>query len=400
MGVFNVSSVNEGFDYTPSELDTVNADNIMMAENFAQMAIMDAAEYIQEHSDLVRAMGAQEISITESGQEVIYEASTIGGIGEKIKNLLKKFLAKIKELFSKAIAVFRSWFQSDKEFIHTYSKTFMTNWVKVKKLKVKAYKYHDAIKKFTPLAGFDENEFKNSFNAIVDAEISGSSANIKSVLTSSTITTEAIANAVVKDINSVDSTDFSEKVRGIAFKVFNSSGSASYSAKEFSEDLYEFWRDGDSSKDTMDKSELESNGYSSANIISTLQNGEKSLSNIERDFRKIEKASNKFIKENIDKPLKNATKFDSKATTEDNAIKTAVAAVYTLLSSFASTFSESIHTGAGIYFQLCKEYSRTCKSIATKVVAMGEKRLAQEESYDFGNDDGYATSYMNAVVIK
>lgn len=392
MGVFNVSSVNE--EFTPSELDIVNADNIMMGENFAQMAIMDAADYIQEHSDLIRAMGAQEISITESGQEVIYEASTLGGIGEKIKGLIKKFIAKIKELISKAIAVFNSWFQSDKDFINKYSKTFTTNWVKVKKLKVKAYKYHNSVKDFSALSiNIKENELENAFNGLsfVTPAITGS------------ITTEAQAKAAIDAINKIDNTDMAEAVRGAVFKDLTGANGSSMTSKEFSEELYEFWRTGDSAKEEMDKSELESNGYSAANIIATLQNGEKKTKELEKAFRKIEKASNKWIKDNIDKKIKEETKFDSNASSADNAVKTGKAAVLTLMSAFTSTVTESLHTGAGIYVQLCKEYSRTCKSIATKVVAMGEKRLAQEESYDFGNDDNnddYSTSYMNAVVIK
>lgn len=391
MGVFNVSSVNEGF--TPSELDIVNADNIMMGENFAQTAIMDAADYIQEHSDLIRAMGAQEISITESGEEVIYESSTLGGIGEKIKGLIKKFIAKIKELISKAIAVFNSWFQSDKDFINKYSKTFTTNWVKVKKLKVKAYKYHDSVKSFSALSvNVKEDQLNSAFEAlpfVTDAI----KADIK---------TEAQAKAAIEDINKIDNTDMAEAIRGVIFNDLTKSNGSSMTSKEFSEELYEFWRTGDSAKEEMDKSELESNGYSAANIIATLQNGEKKTKELEKAFRKIEKASNKWIKDNIDKKLKEETKFNSNAA--DNAVKTGKAAVLTLMSSFTSTVTESLHTGAGIYVQLCKEYSRTCKSIATKVVAMGEKRLAQEESYDFGNDDDnnddYSTSYMNAVVIK
>jgi len=384
MGVFNVSSVNEGF--TPSELDIVNADNIMMGENFAQMAIMDAADYVQEHSDLVRAMGGQEISITESGEEVIYEASTLEGIGEKIKGLVKKAIAKLKELISKLVAVFSSWFQSDKDFINKYSKTFTTNWVKVKKLKVKAYKYHNEIKTFKLTATIPDSfetlidDAANKFN--IEEDVSGN------------------PEGVISSINKVDNTDLAEYIHAEVFNTVTGKSESAMSSKEFSEELYEHFRAGDSAKEEMDKSELESNGYSAANIISTLQNGEKATNEAKKAFNKAEKVLNKWVKENIDKELKKVTKFEKGATEAENKTKTARAAAFTFASSCASTALESIHTGVGIFAQLCKEYSRTCKSIATKVVAMGEKRLAQEESYDFGNDDDYSTSYMNAVVIK
>lgn len=389
MGVFNVSSVNE--EFTPSELDIVNADNIMMGENFAQMAIMDAADYIQEHSDLVRAMGGQEISITESGEEVIYEASTLEGIGEKIKGLVKKFIAKIKELISKLVAVFSSWFESDKDFIRKYSKTFTTNWVKVKKLKVKAYKYHEDVKAFKLSTTIpNDTEFAQMLNGNIAANRVSSDFN-------------GDPKAVIDSINRVDNSDLADSIRGNILATINGGSASTVTSKEFSEELYEFWRKGDSSKDEMDKSELESNGYSAANIIATLQNGEKATNDAKKAFTKAEKALNKWVKEYIDKPLKNATKFESGSSSSDNEKKTAQAALLTFKSSCASTTLETIHTGVGIFAQLCKEYSRTCKSIATKVVAMGEKRLAQEESYDFGNDDNnddYSTSYMNAVVIK
>lgn len=387
MGVFNVSSVNE--EFTPSELDIVNADNIMMGENFAQMAIMDAADYIQEHSELVRAMGGQEISITESGEEVIYEASTLEGIGEKIKGLVKKAIAKLKELISKLVAVFSSWFQSDKDFINKYSKTFTTNWVKVKKLKVKAYKYHDEIKNFKLSAAIPD-----SFTTLCDD--AGKRFNIEDDFNGK-------PDETISSINKVDNTDLAEYIHAVVFNTITKKSESAMSSKEFSEELYEHFRKGDSAKEEMDKSELESNGYSAANIISTLQNGEKATSEAKKAFIKAEKVLKKWVKDNIDNELKKTTKFEKGANEAENNKRTAKAAALTFCSSCASTALESIHTGVGIFAQLCKEYSRTCKSIATKVVAMGEKRLAQEESYDFGNDDNnddYSTSYMNAVVIK
>ena len=390
MGVFNVSSVNEDFDFTPSELDYVDADRIMMGENFAQMAIMDAADYIQEHSDLIRAMGGQEISITENGEEVIYEASTLEGIGEKIKALVKKFIAKIKELISKLVAVFSSWTQNDKDFINKYSKTFTTNWVKVKKLKVKAYKYHQNIRSFD-LKVTIPNNLTGIFS---DAE---KHEKINSDYTNS-------PEKVIASINKVDNTDLSDYLRAVVFNaVAGKNANSSMTSKEFSEELHELWRAGDSAKEEMDKSDLESNGYSAANIIATLQNGEKATSEAKKAFEKAERTLNKWVKEHIDKPLKDATKFENGSSEEKNKKKTAKAAYLTFQSSCATTSLEAMHTGLGIFAQLCKEYSRTCKTIATKVVAMGEKRLAQEESYDFGNDnddENYNESYMNAVVIK
>lgn len=391
MGVFNVSSVNEGFDYTPSELDTVNADNIMMAENFAQSAIMDAADYIQEHSDLIRLMAGQEISITESGQEVVYEASTLEGIGDKIKALIKKAIEKIKALISKLVAVFDSWVQGDKDFINKYSKTFTTNWVKVKKLKVKAYKYHNDVKE-----GKLSVVIPNDFNDVIVAarnqfkvqQFSGSGS--------------PTAEASIESINKVDATELADFIRGHIFKIVTSGSSVNnLTSKEFSEELHEFWRNGDSAKEEMDKSELEANGYSAANIISKLQNGEKASTEAKKGFAKTEKSLKKWEKDHIDKELKKETKFNSSNTATQNKEQTARAAYYTFMSSVASTAFEAIHTATGIFAQLAKEYSRTCKSIATKVVAMGEKRLAQEESYDFGNDDeNNADSYMSAVIIK
>lgn len=390
MGVFNVSSVNEDFDFTPSELDYVDADRIMMGENFAQMAIMDAADYIQEHSDLIRAMGGQEISITENGEEVIYEASTLEGIGEKIKALVKKFIAKIKELISKLVAVFSSWTQNDKDFINKYSKTFTTNWVKVKKLKVKAYKYHQNIRSFD-LKVTIPNNLTGIFS---DAE---KHEKINSDYTNS-------PEKVIASINKVDNTDLSDYLRAVVFNaVAGKNTNSSMTSKEFSEELHELWRAGDSAKEEMDKSDLESNGYSAANIIATLQNGEKATSEAKKAFEKAERTLNKWVKDHIDKPLKDATKFENGSSEEKNKKKTAKAAYLTFQSSCATTSLEAMHTGLGIFAQLCKEYSRTCKTIATKVVAMGEKRLAQEESYDFGNDnddENYNESYMNAVVIK
>ena len=264
--------------------------------------------------------------------------------------------------------------------------------MKLKKLKIKAYKYHADIKAGKLSVVYPDDCHKTITQAVY------ARYSLPSITTSSSA---AEAKAFVEAVNKIDTEQKNDYIRGLVLQAIDGKLPADASSKELSDELYEYWRTGDSAKDTMDKSDLEANGYSAANIISTLQNNEKIVNETKKGFLKLEKALRKWEKENVDKPLKQVTKFESGASQEENEVRTGLAAFFTLASANCSTATEAIHSATGIFLQLCKEYSRTCKSIATKVVAMGEKRLAQEESYDFGNDDdGYNTSYMNAVVIK
>lgn len=411
MGVFS-TSITESFDggFVPElEINDYNA-GALASDNFAEMAILGSVEVTAMHKALVESLAGQEIAAMEEGYEVVYEASSVSSVVEKIKSLIKKAIEKIKNLFEKAIAVFRSWVSSDKDFMKKYQSTFTKNWLKLKKLNMRVFKYDKQIK-----AAFTGNIDGSIGNDIIDAIEDGKitygpsdETSIEDLLAlqgdSSNIDTSITALEKYKDhTEKLDHSSEQEKARAKYFnKIVNNSDNtgsteSALTAKEFSDALYELYRNNESAKDSMDKSELEKAGYSSTDIINRLTNGEKSTSNFDKRFKKIAKVLNKKLNELTKKVAKE--KYND---TNDkvNKYRTLITYVNVQYSAALSLALECLQTEQGQFLQACKEYSRTCKSIATKVVAMGEKRLAQEESWDYSDDTSYADSFMNSVVIK
>ena len=422
MGVFSASiSESYGYDIPELNINDVNA-GALASDNFAEMAILGSVEVTAVHKSLVESLAAQEISAVEEGYEVVYEASSISSVVDKIKALIQKAIEKIKSLFEKVIAVFKSWTSTDKAFMKKYQTTFTKNWIKLKKLDMKVFKYNDIVQKTftgqpeagaklaTDLIGAIET-FQLGQNASLtfkkildksfdkDSDVNGENA-LKAL-------TDAKADEDKKDISSE-----SEKLRGgvlaaikkvseggttSSFATDYNSSTNSYSAKEFSDELYDWYRNGDNTKDEMDKSDLEKSGYSSEKLIFVLNNGEKASQNLGKYFTKLVKGFNDKIKEQ-NKAVSDTKYNDSDADVNKfNTLKTWALVQY---SSRLSSILECIQTWKGQYLQACKEYSRTCKSIVTKVVTMGEKRLAQEESWDYGYDNDYSNGFMNSVIIK
>lgn len=405
MGVFS-TSITESFDggLVPElEINDYNA-GALASDNFAEMAILGSVEVTAMHKALVESLAGQEIAAMEEGYEVVYEASSVSSVIEKIKSLLKKAIEKIKSLFEKAIAVFRSWVSSDKDFMKKYQATFTKNWLKLKKLDMKVFKYADCIKSFFTGNVSDGVTMGDAIiekinNGEFDFGKNGGGKVKREDMLKWTSTKENIAKLekVKAEEEKLDYTSEQEKGRAIYFNEITGASESALTAKEFSDSLYEFYRSDESAKDSMDKSELEKSGYSSTDIISRLTNGEKSTSNFDKQYKKIVKVLNKKIND----ITKQVSKEKYTSTDDDeNKFKTLMTWLNVQYSATISLALECLQTEQGQFLQACKEYSRTCKSIATKVVAMGEKRLAQEESWDYSDDTSYADSFMNSVVIK
>lgn len=430
MGVFSTMlNESEDFGFVAEELNVEDYANASIGDNIAEEAIIASVSIHNEHKSLIENLAAQEISAMEEGYEVVYEASSLSSIGDKIKSLIKKAIEKIKALFSKIVAIFSSWVKSDKDFIKKYQTQFVQNWNKMKKIDVNVYKYIAGVRNCTdPSDSVNHDELLTKFRA--DAAGTGSSSekynaytlakDFKADTTQAKAITGKIGDATDSGTSAndkfdayksksdkEDTSDLYEDFRGYYFACIkagaakNSLGAhdgsnSKLSAKEFSDEIFEYLRSDNDSKESMDKSELSAAGYNNTDIIAVLSNNEKLISNLNKSWNKTNKQLQKLETE-IGKIL-SKMKYNDATTAAEN---THMAYVLTRASGLISLCLECATTYKGSFLQACKEYSRTCKTIATKVVAMGEKRLAQEESYDFGNDD-YESSYgfMNSVVIK
>ena len=90
--------------------------------NFQELGIMAAAECRENSNAIIKALGVNELAYLEStgSSEVIYEASGIGGIFEKIKMVFRKIIEKIKKIFHTFIAKMQSVFGNARVFANKY----------------------------------------------------------------------------------------------------------------------------------------------------------------------------------------------------------------------------------------------------------------------------------------
>lgn len=102
--------------------------------NFQELGIMAAAECRENSNAIIKAIGINELAYLEStgSSEVIYEASGIGGIFEKIKMVFRKIIEKIKKIFHTFIAKMGSIFSDARVFANKYGKEVAGKWGNVK----------------------------------------------------------------------------------------------------------------------------------------------------------------------------------------------------------------------------------------------------------------------------
>ena len=422
MGVFS-ASISESYGYgdiPELEINDYNA-GALASDNFAEMAILGSVDVTAVHKSLVESLAAQEISAVEEGYEVLYEASSLESIGNKIKALIQKAIEKIKSLFEKVIAVFRSWTKRDREFIHKYSTTFNPNFNKLKKLDMKVFEYHTDVRNAVAATKDNvvaiANSIKTSIKDITihtyDNVVTDENVSLATMMTAGSWSAMHLADATAFDtlkakLDAVDTASENEKKRGAYFGILTgtktanantigtTAGTGSLSAKEFSDKMYEYYRNESNSKDNLSLSELKSKGYDAPDIVRILSNGEKTGQQLTKYYQAIVKE----LKKEIETTTKSLSKDKYTGTADADKLTAAKAYFSVKYSAELSLYLECVQTWQGQFLQACKEYSRTCKSIATKVVAMGEKRLAQEESWDYEYDNDYSNGFMNSVIIK
>lgn len=168
-------------------------------------------------------------------------------------------------------------------------------------------------------------------------------------------------------------------------------------AKEYSEELFKFFRNDQDSKDNLEKKDIqESYGGSISAMMGFLKDYKKITNNISTAEKKLTKGYDSLIKK-MDKEendLIKANKTKTKEVVEQNEFIVQLSSMY---QSIYSGLSECITEAFAAWMTATKDACTQAKEIAVKVINLSKKMT---ESYDYSNDRSYDGGYDFISSVK
>lgn len=413
MGVFSRNTINESYD-SPSSImnESIETPSIYDGKYDYTMesAYRIAAENECNYTAIMRAVGINELATFENGEE--FYINEAGGFFSTVVNFLKNIWEKIKGIFRKFIATFDAMTKSDADFIKKY-KPYITKSDVLKNFKYQGFKFtipdtinigdvvqngFDGIRIIT---GTGENEFKDV-------------ADYDELL--------RLSNSVdVAELNKIKSTvndEWDEAVEGIRSEVTKGlfdnkiKVSNTLDAAELNTALFEFFRNDESNKITLEENDIDIN-----EIISDLTNSAKVKTNVNKAFKKnqdwfnkqitkLNKISDKAIKdmpgENLDKipnTFKNTREKNKITVTKQEKYKAALDYINFWAQTTSRLYKEitSIMTICqNAWLKAINDRSKQEKAICVALVNRGTNVQHYGESYSFESE---GSSYLGNVKL-
>ena len=345
-------------------------------ENAVDSAYRIMAENQANWNAIMEAVGIDELAIYEStGSEIVYEAGTISGIFTKIKEFFKKLLEKIKGIFAKFMTVINSWTQSDKAFVKKYKKDLYS--ANLKDFEFKGYKF--TLDKYTlpKVASDGLREASKDIAALIG---SNHTQNLKNI-------DPAEFKEAAKTLRDKKE-DILDEVRGML--VYGDSSDKKVDSSDFSKELFEVFRNGDSEKDTLDEKDID---ISTCLIV--IENTEKNKKDAEKAYKEITRGISDDIK-HIDDIIKETMRdLPDKDDADKNDEDSAMISYYSALCSLEESAKSLVTVAFGAYIQAIKDYNRQCKAICVK--ALTRKQPKNESSGSYYEEGG---SMLASVSFK
>ena len=333
-----------------------------------EAALNIVAESELNFNKLMQAVAKDELGyLQENGVEMVYESGTASGFIEKLKAFFLKIWEKIKGLFRKFFAKINSYLIDDKKFADKYKDRVIN--ANLKDFKFKGFK-------FTNLDG-NSVTAKDTFNAALGKLDDGNTfatynknygSIVDSVKMNNGSKKEEIKRAVEKFND--DEQDLLEEARGATINC------GSCTSTEFTEELFKYFRDDETSKEEKELSDLGTNPSDLLSIISTTKKTidltKKDLSDFERSIKDTTKALDKASRD-----LTNAIPDKNKEKDAQEAMSIAVQVVniWAKIRKDALAIAQVVN---GAKLTAIKDRNRQAKAICVALV--GRKSI--KESYD------------------
>lgn len=344
-------------------------------ENAVDSAYRIMAENQANWNAIMEAVGIDELAIYEStGSEIVYEAGTISGIFTKIKEFFKKLLEKIKGIFAKFMTVINSWTQSDKAFVKKYKKDLYS--ANLKDFEFKGYKF--TLDKYVlPKVASDglREAWKNKAGEIGSKHTSFINIDADEY------------NEAAKTLRDKKE-DILDEVRGEL--VYGEKSNKKVDSSDFSKELFEVFRNGDSEKETLDEKDIDI-----STCLIAIENTEKNKKDAEKAYKEITRGISDDIK-HIDDIIKETMRdLPDKDDADKNDEDSAMISYYSALCSLEESAKSLVTVAFGAYIQAIKDYNRQCKAICVK--ALTRKQPKNESSGSYYEEGG---SMLASVSFK
>lgn len=165
-----------------------------------------------------------------------------------------------------------------------------------------------------------------------------------------------------------------------------------FDSKEFTEELFKYFRNDEDTKDNLEKKDIETSYGSISGMMNFLKDYKKITNNISVSERKITKGYDKLIKDmdKAENDLIKANRTESKKDTPDSNQITQnelIVQLSSLYQSLYSGLSECITEAFAAWMTATKDACTQAKEIAVKVINLSKKMT---ESYDYGYSDDHS----------
>ena len=181
--------------------------------------------------------------------------------------------------------------------------------------------------------------------------------------------------------------------------------SDSYSEKDFKDELFKLFRNGEEKKNTIQASEIKN---MASEIVTEVSNFKKTKDYAKESTKLVINAID-AVYDKLDKISRAATASNWGITETGTNVTTMCSAFSNLLSTIADKFfrtsREALTAANGVYLTALKDRCVQYKNIMVKVIAgSNSKKMANNESYDYGygNDYNYGSSngFLDNVIFK
>lgn len=352
MGLYSSRVNNSYSDAVAIDLNTVEESKY---DSFDEAAIMAVVESEQNYNKLMKAVGVEELNYLEAnGTDMVYTEANVSGFFAKAKEFFKRVIAKVASVLKSFFAKIDSFTKSDKDFLNKYRKDLTG--LNLKDMKVNGYTFT-----------LDEPSLTK---AAADKAVSGALGVADPASVSSA--DDAACDAVIgKDENDAIE-DMLETYRGTAIGT-----STKYEAGEYSKELYEHFRNGESAKEEIDVDIV-----AQMQILATAADVKKKA---EKTFRDQEKLINDFIKE-LEKAEKNLVNSKETSAAAQTTQGKRVRAVNVVIKAYKAVTGVNT-TVFGAYLQALKDQSRQAKAICVK--ALTYRAPKNESGVEYGTTGSF-----------
>lgn len=353
------------------DIDSIPAQECY-EENSMDSALRVMAETTANWNAIMESIGIEELAVYEStGTDIIYEEGTISNIFNKIKEVLKKIIEKIKGIFNKFITVLNSWTAKDKEFIRKYKADLLK--ANTKDFQFKGFKFTLPEVNMESFSDSLRDTTKNEYMSIIFRD--GKTIDFNGI--ASDISTTSTEYEELKKRVMDNKEDILNEYRATFFK----NSTSSVDASDFSKELFEVLRNRESTPETLDDKDIDV-----FECIQSIENTERDKKNAKKLFDALNKGISDAIKEidNISKELIRNTPDKSNDTNTNKLNSAKIGFISAVCSIYES--EKSINTIVfGAYIQALKDQNRQCKSICVKLLTRKQPKNESASYYEEGS---------------